>query len=268
MFDIHYHLVYGVDDGPKTLEDSLALAEASVSEGVTHIVATPHANHRYSFDPETIRERIAEIDRHLSGRLVIGSGCDFHMTFDNIEDATAHPGKYCINGGSYLLVEFPDHSISPGMDDAIFRLQKAGLVPIVTHPERNPTLLKSPQRLENWVQSGCLVQVTASSLLGRFGKRAEAMSRMLLDNNCVHFIASDAHSVEGRPPEMAPAFAFLQKNYGRQTADRLCVQNPRAAFLNQALPPQPYPLDFASVQSRPNRGFLSRLFKKTSGRPS
>lgn len=265
VFDIHYHLLYGVDDGPKTLEDSLALAEASIREGVTHIVATPHANHRYPFNPEIIEEKIAEMRQHLGGRIILGSGCDFHLTYDNIADATSNPGKYSINAGAYLLVELPDHAIPPGIDDGIFRLQKAGLIPIITHPERNPVLLKTPQRLENWVQSGCLVQVTASSLLGRFGKQSAAMSILLLGMNWVHFISSDAHSLQGRPPEMAAAFEFLETKYGNQTAERLCIENPRAAFLNEKLPAQPYPLDFVLEQPGSEGGILRRFFKRVSG---
>lgn len=266
MFDIHYHLLYGVDDGPKTLEDSLALAEASIREGVTHIVATPHANGRYAFQPDVIREQLLELDRRLGGRVALGSGCDFHLTFDNIEDALAHPQKYTINGGSYLLIEFAQHGIPAGLDEAMFRLINTGLKLIITHPERSIPLIGNAERLEKWVYSGCLLQVTADSLLGRFGKQAQSISRQFLKRNWVHFVASDAHNLERRPPRMAPAYKFVQDEFGGETAKRLFLLNPRAAFMNEEMPTQPEPESLSGSHRRRSEaksGFLSRLFGRS-----
>jgi protein-tyrosine phosphatase len=94
MFDIHYHLLYGLDDGPKTIEGSVELAEASIAEGVTHIVCTPHANDTYTFDRELSRQRIEEINDIVGGRLSLGLGCDFHLSPKNIEDLYRDSSKY------------------------------------------------------------------------------------------------------------------------------------------------------------------------------
>src|SRR5579871_98289 len=123
VFEIHYHLLFGVDDGPKTLDDSLALAEASIQEGVTHIVATPHANHYYAFRPEVNRERFAELEQRLAGRVTLGLGCDFNLSYENIEDLRRGNAKYTINGKQYLLVEFADSAISPIMTDTFYEMQ-------------------------------------------------------------------------------------------------------------------------------------------------
>lgn len=260
MFDIHYHLLYGVDDGPKTLEESLALAEASIAEGVTHIVSTPHSNDKYRFDPAANRERLAVIEERLGGRLALGLGCDFHLSYDNIENLQKDRSRFTINGKQYLLVEFPDFGIATNMAATFYEMTAAGVVPIITHPERNPTLQQDPGRMAEWIRLGCLVQVTASSLLGRFGQRAQAISRDLLKKNWVHVIASDAHSLERRAPAMSRAYAALQSEFGKPTADRLCIENPKAIFFGEPLAEQPEPRGIFEEFKPAKKGFFSRLF--------
>src|ERR1035437_169528 len=225
VFDIHYHLLFGVDDGPKNIETSLEIAEASLAEGVTHIVATPHSNDRYSFQPEVNRERLAMLNERLGGRLTLGLGCDFHLSYENIKNFTSDRSKYTINGKQYLLVEFPEFGIPPTINDTFYEMSLSGTVPIITHPERNPTLLAEPNRMLDWLQGGCLVQITAGSLTGRFGRRAESMAHELVKRNWAHFVPSDPHSPARRPPAMGDAYALLKARYGHETADRVCVQN-------------------------------------------
>jgi protein-tyrosine phosphatase len=259
MFDIHYHLLFGIDDGPKTLEDSLRMAEVSIAEGVTHIVCTPHANYRYAFQPELNRKQLAILNEHLGSRITLGLGCDLHLSYDNIEDTLSNPAKYTINGKRYLLVEFPDLVIPPSLSEWLYRFNAIGITPIITHPERNPRLVEDPSRMAVWMRSGCLVQVTAGSLAGRFGKRAAAMCDLLIKKNWVHFIASDAHSLNGRPPAMQEAWKIVKSRFGEETADRLCLHNPRAAFLGEDLPPQPEPIGL-NEDWEPKQGFFRRLF--------
>lgn len=260
MIEIHYHLLSGVDDGPKDIEASLALAEASIAEGVTHIVCTPHANNHYAFQPELNREKLEILNERLSGRVTLGLGCDFHLSFDNIESAFQNRTRYTINGKKYLLVEFPEMGIVHQISDTFCRFLALGIIPIITHPERNPVLAKDPGRMVDWLRAGCLVQITAASLTGRFGKAAEAMSHELIKKNWVHFIASDAHSIAGRPPCMRQAYDLLKSRYGQTTADRLCVHNPRAAFMGEYLPPQPEPIGIHEELKPPRQGFLRGIF--------
>ena len=259
MFDIHYHLLFGLDDGPKTMEASLEMAEASIAEGVTHVVCTPHANDKYAFQPLLNQERLAILNERLGGRLTLGLGCDFYLSYENIEDAYKNRTKYTINGKQFLLVEFPNLSISPVLAETLFRLTTQGIVPIITHPERNPVLAANPHLLIEWLRSGCLIQITAASLTGRFGKRAEATSHQLLKKNWVHFIASDAHNIDGRPPAMAEAYTYLKAHYGQVTADRLCIHNPRAAFLGEVMPPQPKPVGLFEGFKSSKRNLFGRI---------
>lgn len=262
MVDIHYHLLFGMDDGPETLEASLAMAEASISEGVTHIVCTPHANDRYAYQPELNQERLAVLQDCIGDRATLGLGCDFHLSYDNIEDLKRNRRKYTINGKQFLLVEFPNFGISRSVTETLNQLVTSGTVPIITHPERNPTLVAYPDRLAEWLRCGCLVQITAGSLTGHFGRAAERMSHSLLKKNWVHFIASDAHSMESRPPAMAPAYELLKVRYGQATADRLCIHNPSAAFFGSEMPSQPEPLGLVD-ELKPGVGdFFRRVFRR------
>lgn len=256
MIDIHHHLLFGLDDGPETMEVSIAMAEMSIANGVTHIVSTPHASDQFRFDPALNQERLAMLTSELGGRITLGLGCDFHLTYDNIEDAIAHTDKYSINGRKYLLVEFSNHMIPPNISDVFFRMGLAGLTPIITHPERNPVIVRNPERLGEWIRSGCYVQITASSLTGNFGKTAERISHQLLRQNWVHFLATDAHNVISRPPRLREAFDLVADRYGHETAERLCTENPRAVFFGEPLPPQPEPI---GIDDRPKTGFWRRI---------
>ncbi len=260
MIDIHHHLLFGLDDGPEDIEVSVGMAELSIENGVTHIACTPHSSEQFAFDPELNWERLAMIQERVGDRLTLGLGCDFHLMYDNIEDAIAHPAKYSINGKSYLLVEFPNQAISRNMTEIFFRLGLAGLTSIITHPERNPVLTRNPERLCEWIRAGCLVQITAASLTGRFGKTAQQLSHGLLRQNWVHFIATDAHDLNSRPPKLREAYDLIADKYSEETAERLCVDNPRAAFFGEPMPPQPEPQGLYPASQKKPSGFLNKIF--------
>lgn len=261
MIDIHHHLIYGVDDGSRDLETSVQMVEMAAADGITHIVCTPHAVEQYPYQPEVNAERLAALRERTGDKVKLGLGCDFHLSFENISDALAHPHKYTLNGLNYLLVEFPDTMISPRMTDVFHEMTVAGMVPIITHPERNLTLQRTPERMTEWLEQGCLVQVTANSLTGRFGKRAREMGMQLIGQGIVHFLATDAHDLKSRPPVMSEARQIVEARFGADTAERLCVTNPLAAFEGKPLPAVPIPhaeQQAASESARPN--FLARLF--------
>jgi protein-tyrosine phosphatase len=246
MIDIHHHLLWGMDDGASSLETSVAMAKMAAADGITHIVCSPHSNGQYLYDPRVIAEKITELQQLLDRDAVsvkLGRGCDFHMSYENIQEAKVDPSKFSINGLGYLLVEVPDYGLPRGLTEIFYQLQLAGLTPILTHPERNPTLQNDQSRVTEWLQRGVLVQVTAGSVLGRMGRHAERMAHELLEKRWVHFLATDAHNTTSRVPKMREAFELVAKKYGPDYAHLMCVSNPLAVFMGKPMPPQLEPLN-------------------------
>jgi protein-tyrosine phosphatase len=239
LVDIHSHILPGLDDGPGSLEESVAMLRIAAQTGTTDITATPHANPRFRFDPELVSERIAELQRACGPVPLIHCGCDFHLTPENIQDALANPGKYAINHQRYLLVEFSDVMIPRSTMEIFDRFQAAGLTPIVTHPERNYLLHSRLDELQTWVENGCLVQVTGQSLLGRFGRSAKSVAAKLMDRNLVHFIASDAHDPKDRTPALDEAHSQVVRKWGEARAESLFVTAPRKVLRGEVLYHEP-----------------------------
>jgi protein-tyrosine phosphatase len=213
----------------------------AAGSGTTAIVATPHANLVYRFDPAAIRDRVEDLNRATGSNPLIYEGCDFHLTYDNVQDAVTNPAKYAINHKNYLLIEFSDLLIFNNTTEILESLQAAGLVPILTHPERNSLLQQRLDQLRAWVAQGCLIQVTALSLLGGFGKTAGKFSLALMEQGLVHFVASDAHDTKHRPPVLSEACEWTRRQFGEEVARSLFVDNPEAAVLGKQLPPPPSP---------------------------
>jgi len=226
VVDIHSHVLWGMDDGAPTMDVSLEMLRMAAEAGTTDIVATPHSNGEFEYQPALIAERIQELTERTGGIPRIHRGCDLHLSFDNISQAVDDPGRFSINGHRYVLVECSDLHISGAMSNILDRLLSVDLVPIVTHPERNPILQKEPGRVERWVELGCLVQVTAMSVLGGFGKRAQASAREFFSRGVVHVIASDAHDPVHRHPRLDEAFAAVSAQYGKDLAQLLFIDNP------------------------------------------
>jgi protein-tyrosine phosphatase len=253
MVDIHCHILPGLDDGAESLEQSLEMAEMAIADGITHVVATPHANGEYPYDPDTIRQRRDELQQRLGDRLCLLTGCDFHLSFENIQDLRTNPAKYTLNQKNYLLVEFADFAIPPNADETLHQLQLLGLCPIITHPERNRLIRARPEQLRKWLHQGCYVQVTAQSLLGGFGESTQKQVEEWLDREMVHFFASDAHNPGRRPLRLRAAYEAVAEKRGEERARALFRENPLAAVEGRPLAYEPEPPEVAARPAHAGR---------------
>ena len=254
MVDIHSHILPEQDDGARSFEIALQMVRMAAAAGTTDIVASPHCNGEFKFVPEEVKAKIANLQAAVGPVPAIHYGCDFHLTPENVEAAIAEPGKYSINHRGYILVEFADSMIPRNMEGIFSRLLSAGLLPIITHPERNPILQKRLNELSSWVQGGCYIQVTAQSLSGRFGKTARTISAQLIERGLVHFLASDAHDCQHRPPLLDEIWSYVSRSYGDAAARRLLKENPRAAIYGEEIT-----LDSLDLK---RQTWFSRLFPK------
>src|SRR5436309_13883314 len=169
MVDLHCHILPGLDDGPKTIEESIAMAESAIAEGVTRIVATPHSSRRYFFDFALVRRLRDELQSRIGNKLELATGCDFHLDPENLKSLRKDSPIYCINQNGYLLVEFNEISIPPAMDQTLHEIQLAGMRPIITHPERNRILRAHPKRCKKWVHDCSVLHLTGGALAGGCG---------------------------------------------------------------------------------------------------
>ncbi len=209
------------------------MLEMAAAGGTTDIVATPHSDLKFHFRPEIVAERIAEMQERIGGSIRIHRGCDFHLFFDNIRSCLEDRSNYTINGKRYLMVEFADSSIPKTINDIFTSFLNKNITPVITHPERNALLMGRVSDMVRWVRSGCLIQLTAASFTGRFGKAAEANCKLLMDRRMVHFVASDSHDTEWRPPDMREARRIVAEGWGETTAERLFETYPRIALTDE-----------------------------------
>ncbi len=213
VIDLHSHILPGVDDGVRTLDEAVALARAAAAEGVTTIAATPHVRHDYPTAVERMEAGVAEVRAALAAagvpvEVVPGGELDleFSATFSDDELRRFSLG----GGGRYVLLEFPDAGWPLALDGRLAALRALGLTALLAHPERNAEVRARPGVLAAAVEHGALVQVTAGSLEGRMGRTAQAAARRLLELGLVHVLATDAHHPELREFGFAGAVAALR----------------------------------------------------------
>ncbi|NUQ66281.1 MAG: hypothetical protein HUU20_27790 [Pirellulales bacterium] len=234
--DIHCHLLPGIDDGAADWEQSLAMARIAAGDGIATIAATPHQLGNYSQNrSDAIRRLVRELQGLLDQQRIplrVVPGADVRIEPEMVSKILA--GDVLTLGGRsrYVLLELP-HELYVPLERLLSEFQSAGLVGILSHPERNLGLLAQPPLVESLVDSGCLMQVTAGSLVGTFGPSVQAMAERLLSRGLVHFLATDAHSPKSRRPLMQRAFERAAELAGPEAAIDLCCRNPSLVLANR-----------------------------------
>ncbi len=251
MIDIHNHVIYKFDDGPKSLEESLEMLRMAADQGITDVFATSHFNEIIDAEMERVyfarlkelQERVQEKD--IPVRLHSGGEIFFHhFIYDTVQKtrvATLAEQK------KYVLMEFPLYLLPSGAEEALYRLTIEGYIPIIAHPERYSALHNRPQKLLNFIRHGGLLQVNAGSILGEFGRTVKKISMWLLENQFVHFIASDAHGPDGRTFKLKKVALELEEYLDKPYIENLVRNNARKIIDNEILevvnipdaPPEP-----------------------------
>ena len=242
MIEIHFHCLPRVDDGPASWNEAVALCRAAAAEGTTRIVATPHVlRGSWANTNPVARDRLVKaLNERLGGNPRILPGCEYYYSDEVISLVRKGPVSPLtgLARGAYLLIEFGPGHVPASIVSIFHELRVLGVRPIVAHPERHLVFARHPERLAELVTRGALVQITAGSLLGDFGKTAQNACEDFFRLGLVHAIASDAHSMSQRPPRMAPARERVRKKWGADAERGLFVENPEAML--QSLP-LPYP---------------------------
>ena len=244
LIDLHCHLLPGIDDGSKNLEMSMAMARMASSDGIGTIACTPHILPGvYNNTGPAIREAVARLRESISDAgisISLVTGADVHIAPDlgvQLSDGRA----LTLNDSRYFLLEPPHHLLPPRLEDLIFGLQAAGYVPILTHPERLSWIEGHYELIERLAYNATLMQITAGSLMGQFGRRPRYWAERMLDDGLCHLLATDAHNTERRAPRMADARELVAQRLGEDEAENLVLRRPQGILnnLNPAELPAP-----------------------------
>ena len=232
MIDIHCHILHGIDDGPSTIEESIEMARIAYRDGITTIVATPHVRDGRHHG-RLIMDKVSRLnsilrERNIPVEILQGADVSAQMYSGRLSD-------YTINQTKYILIEFPHMFLPKNARDLLFRIRTDGYYPIITHPERNHSVITRPELLFEMLETGIFVQVTAESLTGSFGIDIQQCACHLLKKGIVTFLATDAHSSTQRPPVLSHGLRIAEKKVGKEEAVTLVTKNPEKVLRGLAL---------------------------------
>ena len=239
MYDIHNHLLPGVDDGPEDFLESIQICEIAQSQNTKMIIATPHRKDvTENHSVHLIKDLVFNINGNLHQKKVdidVKLGMENHVDLDLIHDIE-NGRALTLNNSEYILVEMPWKGRPSYIERVIADLLQSGLIPVLAHPERMRLFEDERELLGELVGMGCKSQLTASSLYGKFGDKAQTASVDMMTEGLIHVIASDTHMAEGqRCYDMDLGFKFAKQIIGSYEADQMVGSNPRAVFENQKM---------------------------------
>ncbi|MCR1927182.1 tyrosine-protein phosphatase [Enterococcus gallinarum] len=217
MIDLHCHILPGIDDGAETMEASIAMAEKAISQGITHILCTPHHNNGKYHNPKSdVISLVSSLQSELDQRnlpLTVLEGQEVRITGDLIEDIRNDEILFTDLDDTYILIEFPTMEVPTYSEQVFFELKSLGKTPVIVHPERNAYFRKDPNNLLPFLEMGCLAQLTAPSYMGVFGKDIQKTAKLMVEYNLVQMVASDAHGVKKRTFYMKEAYEQIAKDF-------------------------------------------------------
>lgn len=230
VIDLHAHILHGVDDGPATLEQSLAMVRLAAQAGAKEIVAAVHASRARPYQPALAQRRWEELQHMARDLIRIHRACEVELTEGLVQQVLEQPQRYTIARTQYLLAEVPDDEELRRTEALLMRLAEAGLRPIVVHPELNPELARRTRLLKRWMHAGVLALVDAGSLAGAFGRRAAGASARILKRGLAHFVASGGHDLSQRPPRLDGVRLQLMGEYPAEFVFKLLAGHAQAVL--------------------------------------
>lgn len=220
MIDLHSHILPGVDDGAQTLEDSLEMARKAISQGITHLMCTPHHNNgKYNNPADKIIREVANLQGELDKRgleLTLLEGQEVRLTEFLLTAIQRDEILFTDLDNTYLLIEFPTNEVPIYAEQVFYQLLNRGQVPVIVHPERNAVFREEPNRLVSFLEMGTLTQLTAPSIVGIFGSDIQQTARQMLEHNMLYMVASDAHNLRHRTFLMKEAYKEIEKIGGKE----------------------------------------------------
>jgi protein-tyrosine phosphatase len=238
MIDLHSHILPGLDDGPEWIEESVAMARMAVGDGIVMMACTPHILQGvYDNNTCTILRSIRALQKELHDcgiGLELALGADVHVAPD-LPKAIDTGEIPTLNGSRYFLLEPPHHVLPPRLEVFAARLIKAGLTPIITHPERLTWISQHYAIIARLNAMGCMMQITAGSVTGAFGRTVRYYAERLLDEGRVDILASDAHNTNSRPPVLSRAREIVAQRVGHRAASRMVMECPAQILTDKAV---------------------------------
>mgnify|MGYP000076588338 CR=1 FL=1 len=233
MIDLHSHLLPGIDDGARSLDESLQLARMAVADGITHITFTPHIHPgRYDNSVNTIEPVFLKLQQALKDEaipLTVAMSGEVRLSAEVLmlvaQNQVPFLGEW--EGQKVMLLELPHSHIPPGSDKLVKWLLDRNILPMIAHPERNKDIMRDLDMIAPFVEMGCLFQITAMSVAGGFGVPAAQRSMEILEKGWATVLATDAHNLDRRPPVLSGGLAAARAVVGEEAANALVFDNPR-----------------------------------------
>ena len=239
MIDSHIHVLPGIDDGAADIDMALHMASVAVDEGIHTLICTPHDLNSIYQNPRTrVLERVNQLQSQLTDNnlaLTLHPGAELHLDVDLANKVLEGEALTLADKNKHVLIEFPKLFVPHGAVNILEQLIYNGYTPIIAHPERNPTFVKHVELLNEYVDIGCKIQLTAMSVTGQFSTAIQSVCKQWCHQGMVHIVASDAHRPTGRAPKLAMAHQTLKNWVGDESADTLIISNPNKIIQGEEL---------------------------------
>ena len=259
MIDIHCHILPEVDDGSRSLNESIEMAMIAKEQGITKIVNTSHyhPDFRYKKGEELLKE-LEDFNNVLKENMIdieVLIGNEIYYTKDLIKEID-ELDFYTLNNSRYILIELPPTNFPKDLCNIVYELKEKNYIPVFAHVERYREVQENPELIYEVINAGAIIQVNSHSILGKSGKELQKVCNTLLNRNMVHVVGTDAHSSKRRTPIFLDAYKYVSEKYSKEMADDLFIKNNNAIINNEALNlPKPY------KKKKKKKGFLKKLFK-------